>query len=270
MDAKWRAFSREAASAAEHLAFGATILGRADYAHDGYYAQAFLALSTGFERSAKLAILLDHALDHSGAFPSTGQLKRYQHHLEDLFNTVESIDTSRCLGVAPAAGAIHVGILKTLSDFARNGTRYYNLEVLTGDMTVAMRDDPIAQWHTNVTQPVITAHLSAHRRSKLEQDARTVAAVLGDSAIVRYRAESGDEITDVFSASVQTALTDAAKPWERMYVLQLARFVSGVIVALGDKAFERSIYVPALVEFFGIFMNDDLMFRTRKTWSIYS
>ena len=56
-DPTWLALAREAGLAAEHIGIGATALGRANYAQEAYYAQAFFALSVGFERAAKLEII---------------------------------------------------------------------------------------------------------------------------------------------------------------------------------------------------------------------
>jgi len=69
MTENWIALAREAGLAAEHLAIGATALGKADFARHAHYAQAFFALSTGLERSTKLILVVDHAVENSGAFP---------------------------------------------------------------------------------------------------------------------------------------------------------------------------------------------------------
>src|SRR5262245_16310650 len=63
----WHAVAREAALAAEHLGSGATILGKANYAHHAHYGQAFFDLTIGIERAAKLAFVVDYALDHGGS-----------------------------------------------------------------------------------------------------------------------------------------------------------------------------------------------------------
>jgi hypothetical protein len=53
MNKIWQAIAHEASLAAEHIGIGATAIGKANYA-DAYYAQAFFALTTGFERASKL------------------------------------------------------------------------------------------------------------------------------------------------------------------------------------------------------------------------
>lgn len=268
MKPNWLAFTREAASAAEHLAAGTTLLGRANYAHDAYYTQAFFSLSIGFERCAKLALLLDHALDHDGDFPAASALRAYGHNLLELFDRLEKIATARTFGIERPSASIHAAILETLSNFANNVTRYYNIDVLTGNPRVADAD-PIGRWHATVTEPVIEAHLSQRRRDQIELRARALDSMIGDRVIVRYRTEGGEDILNVSGAALQTALVDAARPWERMYVLQLARFATRVVVELGERALGRSMRVPYLIEFFGIFNNADAMFRSRKTWTIY-
>jgi hypothetical protein len=41
------------------LASGATTIGKANYAQEAYYGQALFSLTTGIERSAKLAFVID-------------------------------------------------------------------------------------------------------------------------------------------------------------------------------------------------------------------
>jgi len=65
MNETWQALAREAGLAAEHLAIGISALGKANYAQHAYYGQAFFALTIGLERAAKLALVVDHALEHN-------------------------------------------------------------------------------------------------------------------------------------------------------------------------------------------------------------
>src|SRR5918992_5335539 len=100
VDETWRALAHEAGLTAEHIAFGVTILGRANYAQSGYYAQAFFSLSIGIERSAKLAMLIDYELDNVGPFPSCRSLKQYGHDLTKLLSVMENISQKRSFSVA--------------------------------------------------------------------------------------------------------------------------------------------------------------------------
>ena len=203
MNETWVAVSREAALAAEHLASGATLLGKANYAQQAYYYQAFFALSVGFERSAKLALAIDRSLT-TGSFPTHSQLRDYGHKLDALLALLDSMAQERS-PTKPTARLprtdIHDGIISVLSEFASNVTRYYNLDLITGSHRIAGVIDPIRSWHERVFIPVSRLHYSARRRGKVETDALLVEQLIGDSSLVRHIDESGELLTDVAEAS---------------------------------------------------------------------
>ena len=88
--------------------------------------------------------------------------------------------------------------------------------------------------------------------------------------MVRHIAESGEPLNNVYDASLQTAVTEFAKPYVRMYILQLVRFIGRLLGELGYAAYGTQLdTIPHLSEFFAIFNNDDSYFFRRKTWSIY-
>jgi hypothetical protein len=274
MEVVWRAVGREAGVAAEHLAIGATAITRANYAEPAYYGQALFALSTGIERATKLAIAIDHAIDNGGAFPDQKDLRKYGHDLQKLLAASERIAEDR--GLEKSAGKlpdspIHEGIVETLSDFASNVTRYYNLEILTRQTgTDGTADDPVATWYRRVTEPTIEKHLKRRSRERIEANARKVEAMMGSRSITRHTTETGELIDSVYEASKRSGETSFARPWERMYVLQIARFLGRVLEGVGSAAQQQSLPVPYLGEFFVIFLNDDKYLRERRTWSIYS
>ena len=259
----------EAGLAAEAIAFGATVLGRANYAQQGYYAQAFFSLSVGLERSGKLALVLDYALDNQGAFPSGQALRSYGHDLKKLLTRAEAIAQKRGIDAQLPATDIHDGIVSTLTDFATNVTRYYNLEYIAGEPAAISRDSPIASWYKTVMTPVLTKHYGRQIRTRVEQRARVIEATMGSFSMVRHFAETGELIDSVYEGSRRTGERNAAIPWERMYVLQLGRFIGRVLGDLGYIAQATLPNVPFLSEFFAIFNNSDSYFRSRKTWSIY-
>jgi hypothetical protein len=272
MNSKWKAIAREAALAAEHLGAGATILGKANYAHHAHYGQAFFSLSAGFERAAKLAIVVDHALANHGRFPPSNVLRGYGHDLERLLCRVDAIST--CLNLGDAArlpqSAIHKGIISVLSDFANNVTRYYNIDLLAGDSRAAGKEDPVAAWFRAVVKPILEVHYSAERQERDRCEAATVEHLIGAIAMVRHTAETGEDLSTVFEASLQTARSEFAKPYARMYVLQIVRFVARVLSELSGSAWRRgSCDIPYLADYFAIFNNDDKYFFKRRTWSIY-
>src|SRR5262245_23587375 len=108
------------------MAIGVTALSRANYAQHAYYGQAFFALTIGFERASKLAIVVDHAVDHDGQFPAHKVLRDYCHRLKELLNDTDRIAERRGLANPDhrlPKSPIHDGIVTVLSDFASNLTR---------------------------------------------------------------------------------------------------------------------------------------------------
>lgn len=267
------ALAREAAIAAEHLGQGATILGKANYAHHAHYGQAFFSLSTGIERGAKLALAVDHALDNGGQFPTPKALRAYGHNLSELLVAVDSLAERRGLNQHERLPntLIHKGIVNVLTEFASNITRYFNLDLVMGSVHTEAKGDPIGSWYHTVTVPILEKHLSTKRREKIEGDARQVAELMQPFAHVSHISETGEHLDSVYEASRQTGITEFTKPYEKMYVLQLARFYCHVMSELTFAAHgARMDIIPHLSEFFAIYNNRDSCLRRRKTWSIYN
>jgi len=273
MNSIWQALAREAELSAEHMAIGVTALGRADMDRKAYYAQAFFALSVGFERSCKLALVLDHALMHAGKFPASKTVKGYRHDLDRLLLQTEKIAERMDLPTPDARlprSDIHRGIIDTLSDFATNVTRYFNLDLITGNPRASEREDPVAAWSRNVTTPVLARHYKRRHRERHMLRARHFDMSMGPYVIVRSHAETGESIETLHDAMLQSAAVAFARPWERMYVLQIARFIGTVMSSLGYAAQGKRLEdVPYLSEFFAIFNNQDTYLRKRKVWSIH-
>jgi hypothetical protein len=265
----WQALSREAGIAAEHMAIGVTALGMANYAYPAYYGQAFFALTIGLERSAKLALLVDHAVRNAGAFPSESDIRRYGHDLTKLLGDAAKIATRLNIGELPST-PVHIAIVEILSEFANNVTRYYNLDVLTGAASAKASKDPIAQWHERVVQPLIKAHYKSRQRQKHEQGARLIENLAGAYSSVHHISESGNPLNNLYDASMQTAITAFVTPYVRVHVVQIIRFMSFLVSELGYEAqAQRLDDIPYLSEFFAIFKNDDKYVKSKKSWSIY-
>jgi hypothetical protein len=273
MNATWQAIAREAALAAEHMGMGVTALGKANYAHNAHYPQAFFALSTGLERTAKLALVIDHAIQSGGTFPDNQQLRRFGHNLKQLLDAVDAIAASgrltgkvRRLPRTP----IHNSIIEVLSDFASNITRYYNLDLVTNAPGVQQTSDPIASWFDRVVEPAIAKHVTAARSAKIERNAKLADGLMGRSVMVMHHSESGQPLETVYDASQMTGLIEAVQPHVRLYVLQIVRFLASVMSELTYKTYAARLEdVPHLSEFFAIYNNEDKLLKSRKTWSIY-
>jgi hypothetical protein len=258
----------EATSAGAHMGLGVTTLGRANHAETGYYSQAFFALTVGFERAAKLALSMDQERRGNG-FADRQTMVGYGHDLSALLAAVDDVaDHLNLEGEARLPkSAIPTEIVAVLTDFANNLTRYYNLEFVAGEPAVASRQDPITAWYTRVTTAVLAEHDTDARRSRREAKAAQLRPAEG-FALVRHQTETGKPLTSLEAGALHSSETDFARRWERMYVLQICRFLAKVIVQLSNLG--RSEDIP--VEFdrlYSIFLMNDSYFRSRATWSIH-
>lgn len=255
--------------AAEHLGGGATALGRANYSQSDYYAQGFFAFSVGLERACKLILVVDHARE-TGTFPPNEEVRRYGHDLDSLLEAADKV--AKRYGVSEdkrlPRSEIHEGIIGTLSKFASNVTRYYNLDLVTGARGVEDREDPIAEWVRRVRVPVVEKHYTKRSAKRHLAEASAIEALTGKYMLVRFSAEDGTPIDSAGAASIRVAETDFARRWERMYLLQLARFVASILSELGGQGSGRED-IPCFSEIFVLFLNSDEYFRSRKTWSIH-
>ena len=271
LGASWRAIQREAQLAAEQLALGTTLLGRASHAYPGLYSQAFFALSIGFERTGKLIFISNYAIVHGGTFPSDKDLRNIGHRLEPLLAECEEIgatlDQQREFAHRPADG-IHQAIVQVLSRFATR-LRYYNLDHLAG--AGAQQEDPIGMWWRTVVEPILGRHYSKRQRERDEAISRGMEALIGDSSSVLHSAETGELIGDVHSYWSRGCATGVAQKYGRLYTLQIVRWLSSLLCELGHEGAYRRRIEPLLGvhEPFAMFYNDDAMLKRRKTWSIY-
>jgi hypothetical protein len=264
----WRALAHEADLAAEHIAFGVTVLGQANYTHIAYYFQAFFSLSIGFERTCKLALLLDYAIDHGGMFPTEKAVRSHGHNLKRLLSGVDHIANRRGFQHQCPSTPIHQGVISTLSEFAANLTRYYNIDFLTGAAQAAGRDDPIISWNSRVTEPILKAHYKERFKGKHERDALALEMLAGYHMRLKYTNETGEPINTAFEVARSSAMAKFARRWERRYVLQIARFIGTALRELGDIAQSQRLGdIPDLSDFFYIFNNSDSFFLSRSRWS---
>jgi len=229
--------NREAGIAAELIASGVTLLGRANYAHTGLYGQAFFNLSIGFERTAKLIYIADYAIQHSGAYPSNDELKtKFSHDVKQLFDHAEKISdrlrTGKKFCDRPNTD-IHCAIVQVLSEFAKR-TRFYNLDTVMGSVS-ARSSDPLYAWNERVVALIIKKHLTLKKRERIERSAALIDHLLRDKALVSMTDETGAAMNTVYLASRRTGETDVARKWAPLYVLQLARWLTYLLYDLSHE-----------------------------------
>jgi hypothetical protein len=260
MQSKWIALSFEASLAAEMLGRGAVTATRANYAQHAPYFLAFFDLSVGLERSCKLAILLDYVVQNAGAFPPESEYSQFGHDLIRLISRAEEIARRlNCSQRAPDL-PIHKAIIDILSEFAKNYTRYYNLELVSGALNPKATGEPVNRWRLEV----IAAILSQYRKPAQLANHRATAK---DAA---HFAEDAEDEKSIVAHVLRQQDTRFAAPYLRMHILQIARFLGDLLGQLSHQAQTKVTQpIPDFSEFFAIFASDDRTFRRRKTWSIY-
>lgn len=265
-----RALQREAQLAAQQLASGVTIIGRANHAQIGLYSQAFFELAIGLERLGKLIVVADHAVNSNGSFPTNDYLKQISHDLRKLLPKCELIgettDASRRWASRPA-DPIHKGIEETLSEFSIR-LRYYNLDYIT--RAAGQQLDPIAMWWKKVAEPICELHYSERKRMNDAAKAGVIAETLAKYSIIRQYREDGTELAD-FDFFSRPSATAVVQKYGRLYTLQIVRWLAAILRDLCDRGAYKERIEPllGLGEPFRKFNNDDKCFRDVKTWSIY-
>ena len=275
----WHALVREAEFAAESMAIGVTALGNIDHMRLANYAQMFFSLSSGLERASKLALCLEYAALH-GEYPKAQYIKNYGHNLQELLIETDRIGKTYCTNDVTRLpnSEISNAIIKILSDFATNITRYYNFDFLGGEADDKSYD-PIEIWHREVSSVVLKTHLTEKVKNRILVKAQVIGSAVDSFTFVLDSREDRSPIEDVSTALEHFGLGNFEKPYTRMYILQIVRFVAKVIVEISDIAQNRlatddpqgqpRAHVPYMIEIFGLFYSDDRYFRSRKTWSIY-
>lgn len=273
LPAGWHALGREAALAAEQLASGVTLLGKANHAQKGLYLQAFFGLSIGLERVAKLVVVADYAIENHGRFPNNNDLKRrFGHEIDVLMNYCDQLSIKWRNGKNYSERPnllIHKGIVETLTEFARL-SRYYNLDLIIGRGSKQF-PEPISAWWQRVGHPILQKHYTQRQREKDESQGKLIHALLGDVTFVLHHDEQEKRIDNLEAMMMKTGVTRIVQKYGRLYTFQIVRWLAFLISDLSlIGAYQHRIEpLLGLNEYFGIFMNNDSYIKKRKTWSIY-
>ena len=160
---EYRALMREMSLAAQTLCSGLTDLRKAERGKPGVYYVAFLGLSVGFERLCKIVLVLDHAIDHDGLFPTDDKLKRIGHDVQTLIEKTQEVRkkyaSSNDWSPFPDDHVVDL-MTRFLSRFSIR-TRYYNLDYLHDN---AEDSEPINEWNDGVGCEIIRKHHTNERQ----------------------------------------------------------------------------------------------------------
>lgn len=262
------ALLEEAQFTKELLAIGTTQLYKANYATRGIYYQSFTCLSTGIERIEKLCLILDFYYNHHGQFPSEDYIRTHGHRILSLFSVSQHIAKEQNISIRHHCNlqdAIHQSILTVLDHFAESKGRYANINILLGKEFG--ENDCVQQWYQTVDMPLYEKCVTLRKKEKIERNAQAIGTALNSFSVIRFSSENNAEIANAIEASRRTEVWEAVAPYRQLYMLQIIRYLSELLIGLGYKANSvDSENIPLFSEIFGLFCNRDSYFRTRKTW----
>jgi len=263
----FNALLKEAQFTLEMLGSGATQVRKANHTAKGTYFQALTSLSTGIERIGKLCLILDHYLATGGQFPSHEQMKNdIGHDIEKIYRKSQGIIQGRGITLdhlQSLSSPVHQAILRSLSNFAK-GDRYSNINLITRSN---QNRDPIADWFNGVDKRIYDSSIRAAKKSQIVQQARLMNALIGESSYVLQSSETGDEVTDLETATRISLASAAIAPLRQLNVLQVIRYWTDLLRELQYLAQATGGHnIPHFSEMFARFHNEDKYLRTRKTW----
>lgn len=261
------ALLNEAQFTNELLGSGATQIRNANYVCKGVYFQAFTNLSTGLERIGKLCLMIDHYIETGGRFPNFNYLKNeIGHKLMLLYERSQETIVRRSISLRflqRFSDPIHLAVVEVLHNFAE-GDRYSNINLLVGSRQTAA---PIADWFSKVDLALFNTRVSQRKKETIAHDAASIGKLMNANASVLFVSEDGTEITDLEEAISRTGMYEAVAPYRQLYVLQIVRYWTELLLKLSGEAQKLGKEdIPSFGEIFGAFYNEDSYFRTRKTW----
>lgn len=264
----FEAFLKEALFTKEILGIGVTQLYKANYAKKGIYYETFVCLSTGIERMEKLCLILDYYINNHGALPSEKYIRNYGHDIPELFVACQKVALQQQIQFHfrdKLDDNIHQAIVNLLGDFAASSGRYSNVNILVRKENESK--DCIEEWYHEVDMPLYEKHISVKKKAKIEMQAQAMDALLGEHALISFVSEDNIRLTNVLDASKRTGIWEAVAPYRQLYMLQIIRYMTELLIGLGYKAMTiNSEDIPLFSEIFGMFYNPNDYFRSRKTW----
>ena len=131
---------------------------------------------------------------------------------------------------------------------------YYNLDFFFVLSKTASLIDPLKAWYERVIMPILSKHYTKRHRKRHIENASVVDAMMGSSALVIHHTETGENLDAMRDASVHYAQTEFAKPYSRMYVMQIMRFIAILLSDLSHALMEKRLEeIPYMGDFFRLF-----------------
>lgn len=247
---------------------GLTQLRKANLHDRGAFYTAFFQLAIGFERMAKLGIVLDHLAHNSLNPPGQQVMKAYGHDLVALRSRLEklSLHPSYSLSTTFTFSQFGQRILDFLSRFAR-GMRYANLNDLSSGSN---SPTPFTEWEP-ILHDIVNAKVRRSVINSITARSSTLEAAIKDAS-VSICSDLGGRSLDISSSFKIPRLYDLAAPhmiWEmllllapmRDFVVQACHLVNAV-----PRPPESRNNAPWMTEFFEFLGLERSLQMRRKKW----
>jgi len=250
------------------IGVGLTHLRRANIHDKGAFYTGFFQLAIGFERMAKLGIVLDHLAHHGMAPPGPKMMKDLGHDLVALRQKVEALALSRTyqLDASFALSSLGQRILDFLSRFAR-GMRYASLDGMASGTSVPT---PFSEWEP-ILNDIITAKVRRASIRKVAGRSSAMREMFEDATVVISTDLAGRSL-DFSSVFSTPRIYDLAAPhviWEMLLLLAPMRdFVVAAAHAAAQLAQARGPeqVIPFMAEFFEFIWLERSWQMRRKRW----
>lgn len=263
MDKNFITLTNETLFARSCLGLGLTQIRQANYSELGTYCQAFINLSVGLERLAKIVILLDYLIYNNGNYPNFKTLKNYGHNLNELYSKSQEISNRNNIKFqyySQLTDEIHTNILDILSNFAK-GDRYANLDFLTGEND----KNPVADWSKNVDDWIWDNKVTEFKKELIIKNASLWRLI---ENYCLYINEKNEIIKDSVKASEMTGKWESISQYRILYMAQIVRYWIEILNALAENLdYKNGIIMPDFSRIFVLFMQDDNYIKKRKDWT---
>jgi hypothetical protein len=172
---EYRFLAQEGHLASNALVSGFEAINKIDYDKPGTVYAALFQLATGFERFMKIALILDHKVQHDLSNPTDSQMRSFGHSIDLLYAHCTRIAALRNCGSGWFdSNTLQADVIAFLSGFAK-GARYYNLDQLVNGRKNL---DPLSEWF-GIHFRIAEDHLSERRRCAAMNRARAHCEGLG-------------------------------------------------------------------------------------------
>lgn len=251
------------------IAAGLTAIRNSNLGDKGRYYTGFFQMCIGIERLAKLALILDHMVDHGLTPPGTTVMRSFGHDLVSLFSKVETMAVRRSYPFVAdfALSAIQDKMLSFLSSFAK-GARYANLDALASGANQA---EPLHDWH-RILQESLTTQVPKAKSMRIEGQSAFIASKMREHTVILAHDLANHPMTveDWFS---KPRLFDEASKYLTWDLIRLIHPIKEAVVALSEEARQIAspggrgpVRIPWMHEFYSFLYPDRKYHMRKRKW----